>query len=394
MTDTLYIRDPKSLAQLVDRLRGNDEIAIDTEFLRERTYYPKLCLLQLATPGLMALVDPLAVQDLDDLWDVLCDGPTIVLHAGGQDLEIVQRLAGRLPERLFDTQLAGAFLGLGDSIGYAKLVDAMLGHSPGRSEAYTDWSRRPLTEEQQKYALDDVRYLLAIADRQRDRLGELGRLSWFAEETAKLLTTVCHSPEPNDQWKRVKGARGLSGKALAVLQAAAGWREAEAVRRDIPRQRVVPDRVLVEIARRAPTTADKVAKMRGLHPGEASRSAEVIAGRVRQAIEQPRDQWPEWPERRPLADDPSVDAAASLLDAVVRSRALSMELASRLLATRADLVLLVRLALQGDAEERPDFELLNGWRREAIGQELLALLKGETSVRVELGRGRLRVDVS
>lgn len=389
MTETLYIRDPEALVRLVERISGADEICVDTEFLRERTYYPRLCLLQLATDDLMALVDPLEVPDLGPLWDVVCGGPKIVVHAGSQDLEIVQRQAGRLPQRLFDTQVAAAFLGLGYSIGYSKLVEAALDESPARSEAYTDWSRRPLTDEQRQYALDDVRYLLAVARRLEEDLAHRGRLDWVAEETTKLLDGVCHTPDPDEQWRRVKGARGLSGRALVVLQEVTAWREREAIRRDIPRQRVLPDRVLTEIARRAPRDVGRIAKLRGIHPGEASRSGAKIVARVEAALSRPQGDWPRWPELPPLADDPSTDAAASLLDAVVRSRAQQMEIASRLLATRSDLTLLARLALAGGVEERDDLELLRGWRREAVGDDLLALLEGRTSVRLRPGSGSL-----
>lgn len=395
MTETLYIRDARSLVRLAERLEGVEELALDTEFLRERTYFPKLCLLQLASREVLALVDPLVVEDLGPLWGVVCGGAEIVLHAGGQDLEIIQRLAGRLPARVFDTQLAAAFVGLGDSIGYARLVEAILGRGPKRSEAYTDWSRRPLTPAQQEYALDDVRYLLECADQVRERVAGMGRLAWVEEESRVRLAAVCHSPEAREQWRRIKGGRSLSGRALAVLQEAAAWREEEAIRRDVPRQRVLADRVLVEIARRAPRNPEQVAKLRGLHPREAQRSSGLIVALVQRAVQRLESEWPTWPELPPLADDPNVDAAASLLDAVVKARAERMQIASRLLATRADLTLLVRLALQDGAvgHGRDEPALLQGWRREFVGEDLLALLRGERAVRLRRGRDGLSLDL-
>lgn len=394
MPQTLYIRDDRALRGLLDRIGDASRLALDTEFLRERTYYPKLCLLQLATSDTLALVDPLADVDLDPVWDLVCDGREIVLHAGGQDLEIIQRLAGRLPARLFDTQIAAGFIGLGYSVGYTKLVDAVLGAGPGPSEAYTDWSRRPLTDQQREYALDDVRYLLEVAERMQSRLEQLGRTAWAREEIDKSVEAVCHTPDPDEQWRRVKGARGLSGRSLVVLQKVTAWRERQAIRRDVPRKRVLPDRVLVSLGRRALENADAIRDMRGIHPSEAKRSAEAIATVVREALEVPQQEWPRWPERRSLPTDPSVDAAASLLDAIVRARGEEMEIASRLLATRSDLTLLVRLSLDDSVQSRTDLPLLSGWRREAVGDQLLALLRGEATVRVRPGNRTLSIELS
>lgn len=385
MPETLYIRDERGLRRLLEQIADEPEIAIDTEFLRERTYYPRLCLLQLASRDVLALVDPLAIPDLGPLWDRICGDSAIILHAGTQDLEIVQRLAGRLPERVFDTQIAAAFLGLGHSVGYARLIEAVLDETPNRSEAYTDWSRRPLTQEQQEYALDDVRYLLGCVDEMRRRLAALGRTEWVREETRRHLESICHTPDPREQWKRVKGARRLSGRALAVLQEVTAWRETEAISRDVPRQRVVPDRVLVELARRAPTSSGQIEKLRGLHPREAERSAQALARVIGIATELPRGDWPRWPELPPLPDDPNSDAVSSLLDAVLRARAQALELAPQLLATRSDLTLLVRFSLQSGGIREADAEripLLQGWRRELVGEDLVAVLTGKRSVRV------------
>lgn len=388
LPETLYIRDDRSLARLLERIVDETELAIDTEFLRESTYYPRLCLLQLASRDLLALVDPLEVGDLQPLWERLCGDSTIVLHAGTQDLEIIQRIAGRLPERVFDTQIAAAFLGLGHSVGYARLIEAIVGESPHRSEAYTDWSRRPLSTEQQQYALDDVRYLLECLARMRGRLTELGRLDWVQEETRRHLASIAHTPDSREQWQRVKGGRRLSGRALAVLQDATAWREDEAVRRDVPRQRVVPDRVLVELARRAPTDPGQIERLRGLHPREAQRSAGALAEVVRRSVERPRGDWPRWPALPPLPDDPNSDAVSSLLDAVLRARAQALEIAPQLLATRSDLMLLVRFSLQPAGVGEADVEripLLQGWRRRLVGEDLLGVLTGERSVRVARG---------
>ena len=390
MTDDLYIRDASSLAQFAEGLRGVSSLAVDTEFIRERTYYPRLCLIQLAAPGLLAVVDPLAVDDLGPLWRVLTAGPELVLHAAGQDLEIMQRLAGRLPASHFDTQVAAAFLGYGDSISHAKLIERVVRVTLKRSEAYTDWARRPLSDEQTEYALDDVRYLLECAETLRTQLAERNRRTWVEEELERVMRGVNASPDPDQMWRRVSGARSLTGRGLAILARAAAWREREALRRDIPRQRVVADRVLIEIARRAPKRQAQVERLRGLHPREAQRSAATIVALVREALESDPTTWPEARKPRPRGGEQTVEILASLLDAVVRTRAAELELAPRLLAKRADLERLVRQEIDADAKQ-DGIPVLAGWRRENVGEQLLALLRGEAQVSVEPTQEGLRL---
>jgi ribonuclease D len=393
MIETLYIHEDRALGRLCERLRGAERIAVDTEFLRERTYYPKLCLLQIATSDVMAMVDPLGCSDLQPLWDTLLGGAEIVLHAATQDLEIVQRHAGRLPERVFDTQVAAAFLGIGDSIGYSKLVDRLTGQSPGRSEAYTDWSVRPLTQQQLDYALDDVRWLLECQDKLSHRLRELGREAWVREELDTALQAIAHTPDAFEQWRRVSGARGLGARHLPVLREVVAWREQEAVRRDIPRQRVVPDRVLVEIARRSPSNVDQLRKLRGMHTREADRSGSTILRAVERGQQVPEPEWPSWPRTAAKATAPNVDALASLLDAVMRTLALDLELSSRLLGTRSDLEKLVRLELAGVLDEEGPRELavMSGWRHDVAGHRLAAVLRGEVAARVTAAPGGLHL---
>lgn len=389
--ETVHVCDDHALRRLVERLAPAGRLALDTEFLRERTYYPKLCLVQLASPTILAAVDPLACQDLGPLWKVLLDGREVVLHASSQDLEIVQRLAGDLPRRVFDTQIASAFLGLGDSVGYSRMVDMLTGDSPRRSEAYTDWSVRPLHPEQLEYALDDVRWLLQCAEILEARVAERGRREWLQEELETATAAICHSPEPLQQWSRVSGARSLPSRALAVLREIAAWREEEAVRRDEPRQRLVPDRVLLEIARRTPHNEAQVRRLRGLHPREADRSMSAILAAVGRGLAVPDADRPAFPTLPPRVDDPAVEAVASFLDAAMRERARELEMASRLLGTRAELELMVRLELGGSIDEHgPDaIGLLRGWRRTVVGDDLLALLRGRVALRVHRGPGGL-----
>ncbi len=388
MPETLLIRDDRSLGRLVERLADVPEAAFDTEFLRERTYYAKLCLIQIGTPELLALVDPLAVRDLSPLWAWLTGGVEVLLHAAAQDLEIVHRACGAVPRRHFDTQVAAAFLGYGDAVGYAKLVNRVLGVPLPRSEAYTDWSRRPLSAEQREYALDDVRYLPELAEALRGRLRERGRLDWLVEELEATAAAVTSEPDPEQQWRRVSGARALSGRSLAILREVTAWREREARRRNVPRGHVVPDRVLIEIARRAPSTQAQVERLRGMHPREAQRSAGRIVELVRRARDRPESEWPAWPPPPPFADDPRVDAIAALLDAWVRTRATELELSSRLLARRSDLERLALAALagslDGEGEGAPQGPpLMRGWRARVIGRQLLEVLRGEATLGIE-----------
>lgn len=392
MRETLHIRDDRSLARLVERLADASELALDTEFLRERTYYPKLCLLQLATSELLVIVDPLAVDDLGPMWEMLTGDIEVVLHAAGQDLEIVQRLAGTIPPRWFDTQVGAAFLGYGDAIGYSRLVERVIGKAPPHAEAYTDWSRRPLTPEQSRYALDDVRYLLECADRLRGELRSRGRLGWVYEELEEHSKQLRCPLEPEAQWTKVSGGRRLRGLRLAILREVAAWRERAAQERDLPRQHVVPDRVLVEIARRAPKSEAQVERLRGLHPREVGRSAAAIVQTVRRAEALSEERWPRWPTPPANADDSNVDALASFLDAYLRSRARELELSPRLLGARQELVLMARLAASGELAARgPErLRLLRGWRRQTAGAELVELLEGKAALRVVDGARLVR----
>ena len=386
MTDTIHAQTPAGVAEVAARISASSAIALDTEFLWERTYRPQLCLLQVAGEGFEAIVDPLAITDLRRVWEAIVGGPTVVVHAGAHDLDIILTAAGRLPAKVFDTQVAGAFLGYGESAGYGNLVGAALGHPVRGGESYTDWSRRPLSGDQVKYALEDVRHLLDLWRKLAAQSEERGRTSWVADETQRRLATIGEVVEPDDAWRRVSDARKLKGRALAVLREAAAWRETEAVQRDTGRQRLVPDRVLIEVARRAPTDPGQIAELRGLHPGQAKLVAAPLVEAVRRALARPEAEWPRWPPARPFGGDPRVDAIASLLHGVVRSRAADMDLAPGLLGTRGDLEELARMLLAGelDREDR-EVPLLTGWRRTAAGDEVLKVLRGEASVRVGKG---------
>jgi ribonuclease D len=393
MTDSIHARTPSEVAAVAELIAASSAVALDTEFLWERTYRPQLCLVQVAAEGFEAIVDPLAVTDLRRVWEALVGGPTVVVHAGAHDLDIMLAAAGRLPDRVFDTQVAGAFLGFGDAAGYGNLVGTALGHSVRGGEGYTDWSRRPLSTDQVKYALEDVRHLLPLWRALAVQLEARGRTPWVADETARRLAVIGETVEPREAWRRVADARKLKGRALAVLREVAGWREEEAVRRDSGRQRLVPDRVLIEVARRAPTDPGQIADLRGLHPGQAKMVAVPLAEAVRRAVTLPEGEWPRWPPARPFGGDPRVDAIASLLHGVVRSRAADMDLSPGLLGTRGDLEELARMLLAGELDREDGVALLTGWRRAAAGDDVLRVLRGEAGVRVGKGAAGPHLEV-
>lgn len=394
------VRDAGELEELVGQLEASSRLALDTEFLTEKNYFPRLCLIQVAAGDVVAAIDPLECTDLGPFADLLASGVELVLHAGEQDLPILTRAGGSVPETVFDTQIGAAFLGLGDSIGYARLVETCCGVRLKRSRAYTDWSRRPLDTEQIEYALDDVRYLQQCHDHLVRELESRERLGWVREECAAARASALEVIEPEDRWRRISGARRVDGLELALLQDLAAWREREAMRRDVPRGRIMPDRVVVEIARRKPEEAGRLEGMRGLHPREARRSGEAIVDVVRRARKRPPADWPAWPDRPELADDSGVPVVATLLDAFLRARAAELELSSRLLANRRDLEKLVRMWLTA-AERGVDpaatgasVPLLEGWRRQVAGEPMLGVLRGEVRLGVSRGGGGLRVEAA
>ena len=232
-----YIETPADLSALCEQLKRSDWLTLDTEFIREETYYPQLCLIQVATDDVVACIDPLAIDDLSPLMEVFYDPAiTKVLHSARQDLEIFQNLRGRPPENIFDTQIAATLLGQGDQIGYGNLAKAMLGVELDKAHSRTDWAKRPLSPEQLDYAADDVRYLRDIYKQQIQQLQEMGRLQWLDEDFAQLSNPALYEPPIADAWKRLKGLNRLKGVQLAIVRELAQWREELAKERNLPRR--------------------------------------------------------------------------------------------------------------------------------------------------------------
>jgi ribonuclease D len=375
--DGLYITDVRDLRALVDRARTSAVLGIDTEFMRERTYFARLCLIQVATDDVAAIIDPLAVDDLSPLCELLHDrSVTKVMHAGSQDLEIFFRQCGHETAPVFDTQIAATLAGFPQQVGYGALVHDLLGTRLDKGDTYTDWGRRPLTETQVEYALNDVRYLPELHRRLLERLERDGRTAWLARDFARLEDPVTYTVVPEDQWKRVKRVSSLNRRQLGVAREVAAWREREAMRRDVPKRWVIGDESVVEVARRMPRTAEEVLAVRGVSDKMGRQAAASLSEAVERGRAIPDDELPVLAKRRRPAGD--VDAAVDLMVALVRLRARQRGVAMPLLASRDDLE---RLA----AGERESHPLLEGWRADMVGNELVDLLEGRIELRLEDG---------
>ncbi len=373
----IFVDTPEALAALCDSLRGCEALALDTEFLREKTYYTQLCLIQIASDELIACVDPLALENIDPLLDIFYDpAVTLVMHSARQDLEIFFDLRGELPGPVFDTQIAATLLGYGDQIGYASLVREFTGVALEKGHTRTDWSRRPLGEGQLRYAADDVRYLLDIYREQRRRLREKGREDWVQADFDALVDTATYAPPVENLWKRVRGNQQLRGRQLAIAQALAEWREAQAQRVNRPRRWVLKDEVIIDIARRVPKDLATLGQIRGLEGRTLERHGEKLLSLVEQACRLPREAWPQRPRVTRLT--PQQDAVVDLMMAIVRTRGAEHDVSTALLGNRKALE-----ALVAGAEDSP---LLQGWRALLVGRELQALLAGERRLRVADGR--------
>jgi ribonuclease D len=371
-----YIDDPVSLQAFCNRLATAEWIALDTEFLREKTYYPKLCLVQMATPAEVACVDTLAIDDLDPLLEVVFNSRiTKVMHAARQDMEIFYHLRGEPPAPVFDTQVAALLLGYPDQIGYANLVREVLGVTLAKLHTRADWSARPLSAEQLKYAAEDVVYLVALYQSITQRLGELGRLEWLAGDFAELSNPKRYSAHPEEAWLRVKGGNRLKGPSLSVLQALAGWREKLAQEKDRPRGWLLRDDVMVDIARHRPASLAALGKLRGVTEGLLNRDGEHLLALIGAAAARPPAAHPETVARTRLT--PAQDALVDVLMAVVRLGGSANDLNPAVLANRKELEKLVA----GDS----GCAVMHGWRRSLVGERLQALLDGEASLSVVAG---------
>jgi ribonuclease D len=376
--DPVHLHDTTELRALVERARAHGRIAIDTEFMREKTYWAKLCLIQLAVGDECAILDPLQLSDLGPLLEVLADESVLkVLHAGSQDLEIFYRLAGHAATPVFDTQIAATLAGFPSQVGYARLVKDLFDVDIDKSDTFTDWARRPLTPAQIEYALNDVRYLDAAYLELASRLDRDGRTAWLAGDLAALSDPEQYEIRPEEQFRRIKRAASLSRRQLGVLQQVTAWREREAMRRDLPRRWVLSDETLTEVARRRPADTKVLGDIRGLNLRAVGGDGSGLLAAVRVGLSMPENELPRIVRRPRAVVD--IEGVVELMGALLRVRASEHGIAVPLLATRADLE---RLA----AGERDGSPLLTGWRRAIVGDDLVALVDGLLTLRVADGK--------
>jgi len=371
MQPALYASTEAELDHALQQLAGSDFVALDTEFMRESTYFPRLCLVQAATADCCVLIDPLVIANLRALWTFLLDRRRLkVLHAARQDLETLSLSIARtlpddgptVPGPLFDTQIAAGLLGHAGQIGYGGLVEARLQHVLTKGHARTDWARRPLSAEQLSYAADDVRYLVPLYRDLRDALDAAGRTSWAFEENAALEDPRLYRTEPADAWRRLKGLERLQPAQRATIKLLAAWREVRAMKSDKPRGWILPDEALREIAERRPQSLGELEQIRSLAEGTLKRQGEELLRLVNEGQAAAASEGASFTPQRP---EPRAVALVSRLMTIVRAEAEKLRIAPELLVTRKDIE---QLAYSGLSDH-----LRRGWRREVIGERLIAL---------------------
>ncbi|MDD5271236.1 MAG: ribonuclease D [Methylovulum sp.] len=369
MTTINYINTPEKLTALCALIRDCAWLALDTEFLREKTYYPKFCLLQIATPDWVACVDPIALPDLDALFTAL-ENPAIVkvFHSCRQDLEIFYQIRGKLPSPIFDTQVAAPLLGYQDNPGYAMLVSSLLNVNLSKAHTRADWSKRPLSEAQIEYAADDVIYLCQIYQIMLQKLAELGRSDWLQHDFAELSNPDIYQIDPANAWLKIKGKNKLTGRQLSIIQAITEWREKTAQQEDRPKSWLLRDELLFDIAKLQPETVGDLLAVRGINESVVRRYGKDLCQLITAAKNQPP--IPLSVEGRAAKKNQQQEAILDILTALVRVRAEENALNPSILATRKDLEVLL-------LDDDDDCPLLHGWRYTMAGKELVGLLKGE-----------------
>jgi len=383
------VRTPEALTDLCQKLKEAGRFALDTEFVGERTYLPRLCLVQVATTEFIALVDTLAVGALDPLWDLVADpGVEKVLHAAREDLRLAYFGGGkRLPAGVVDTQVAAGLVGLSPHpLSYARLAEALMGVKLSKGETRSEWDRRPLTPAQLEYARDDVRYLLPVADKLSRLLERLGRAAWLVEEMARFSDARTYEVAPEEAYLRLRNARGFSARPTALLRAVAEWREREAAARDVPVRSLLRDEVVIELAQRPPRRLTDFRRVRGFPETEDVSLGPPILDALNGARALAEDQLP-----LPLAsagpeETPRERVLGDLLYAVGEALCLERNLAPELVLTKADALALACGQMSG--------ALQVGWRAQAVGADLERIALGEASARLQVTPAALQVVVA
>lgn len=364
-----------ALAELVTALSKSRFVTVDTEFIRETTFWPELCLIQLASHDVAAIVDPLADGiDLAPFFALMADEKVLkVFHAARQDIEIVYNRGGIIPHPVFDSQVAAMACGFGDSISYDQLVSKVTGAHIDKSSRFTDWRRRPLSQQQLDYALADVTHLVDVYEHLEAKLTETGRSHWLNDEMEVLTSVETYDLHPDDAWKRLK-MRVRKPAELAALQAAARWRELEARERNVPRGRVMKDDALFEVAQQQPRSIEALGRLRSTPKGwERSTAAAGLLSAINTALDVPKEDLPKLP--RHTHNPEGAGAASELLKVLLRLVAEEQGVATKVLATGDEID---RIAAEG---EKADVAALTGWRREVFGNRALDLVNGKIAIR-------------
>lgn len=381
----MLVTKDSELKDVCEKIRSAKFLALDTEFVSERSYYPELGVVQLAGDGVVAVVDPQEVESLDPIYDLITDPEVeVIVHAGRSDFEIIYDRTGAAPANVFDSQVAAAFLGYGSQISLVNLLKKVVRVDLKKDSQLTDWTRRPLTKKQLDYALDDVRHLRALRDSLVKQLEKKGRDGWVKEECRLLEREGTYQRTEPDEVYLSMNARGLNRREKTILRELASWREREAIRLNKPKGYIAKDPILVQIAKQKPQSLDELRSMRFMGGNKSRERADGILGAVKAGIDGPQIKVDRGEGNKP--PPPQAQALQRLLSALVQSRALESEIAASLLAKTSHLAAICSAHFRGEEAEVPMFK---GWRRELIGEDVLALLAGRSSLGVDPKTGNL-----
>lgn len=387
-TEGMLVQDATSLREVCRRFEGMSPIGFDTEFVREKTYYPRLEVFQIVSGDDIELIDCQSIDDLSPLWDLLFEPSTEkVVHSGMQDMELILQESGDLPGNVIDTQIAASLLGLGAQCGYSRLVSQVLGTRVPKGETFSDWSQRPLHADQLAYARSDVEHLLPLKSTLCRRLKRRGRIEWLQEECSFLSDLETHRKyEPDRCFLRIKGRSSLGPTSLSVLRSLAQWRELEARERDLPPGRIIRDHALLALAKSRPVSLEEMKRQRGLHGGQIGRNGKEIIQAVREGIDRAERHPVRVPESTITRLDSELDGLFKLMSAVLQIQAEQARIAPSVLATSQEIRDLIDGYRKGDLN---GIRLLKGWRAELAGNMLLSVLQGRMSLRVAPDSGAL-----
>ncbi len=374
MNEIQFVDSVAQLQELCQKMKQESWLAIDTEFLREKTYYPKFCLLQIATLEWVACIDPIALEGhLDELFAIINDPAIVkVLHSCRQDVEIFYQLSGQLPAPVYDTQLVAPLLGFQENTGYAMLVSGFLNINLSKIHTRTDWSQRPLSADQIQYAADDVIYLAKIYQMMQQKLQALGREDWLQEDFEQLMNEDLYDIPPENAWLKIRGKNKLTGKQLAIVQVLAEWREQVAKKDNRPKNWILRDEIILDMAKLQPLNVKALAEIRGINDGFIRRSGKQVCELVAKAQGLPGLKLKSKGTNKKTQQQ---EAVLDILTGVVRLRADENSLNPVILATRKDLEQLLL--------DNPESPLLHGWRYSMVGQELQNLLSGKVSLSID-----------